>query len=85
MKSTNSQPVYGPEEWDIDFSFDLDLKLSDYLLIAGYLLFVVPVALLVTLVATAYSRLTGLLRGERDEAAQQKANLGLVSMISKLF
>jgi len=85
MKRTNCQPVYGPEEWDIDFSFDLDLKFPDYLLIAGYLLFVVPAALLVTLAAAAFSWLTGLLHGERDEAAQQKANLGLVSMISKLF
>lgn len=85
MNKSNHQPVYGPDEWDIDFSFDLDMSLSDYLLIGCYLIFVVPVSFLIKAVETVYSWFAGLFSKEQDKAEPARANYGLFSMISKIF
>lgn len=85
MEEKISQPDYGPNEWDIDFSIDLDLNFSDYLLIGCYLIFVAPVLLLFQVAESIYSWTIRLFSTKRFKLETKQTNYGLVSMISKIF
>lgn len=85
MSKVNSQPVYGPDEWDIDFSFDLEPTVLEYLIFGCYLLFAIPVKLLINGVQGIYSLITGLFSRKRDKEDIPGADYGLLSMISKIF
>lgn len=85
MQKTNQQPIYSPEEWDIDFSFDLELNFFEYLILGCYLIFVVPVTLLLKAVEFIYEWFTGLFNNKQDQGEIQRADYSLLSMISKIF
>ena len=85
MSKMNRQPDYGPDEWDIDFSFDLDLSFSDILLYGCYLIVVVPVSLLMSASKSVFSWFASLFSKEQEVSESKVANFGLASMISKIF
>ena len=88
MKKQVSQPDYGPLEWDIDFSFDLDLNLFDYFLVALYLVFIAPILFLFQLAQQLFRSIKSLY-DNRNKPRQEKAadahGYGLLSIIAKIF
>ena len=85
MKKQVSQPDYGPNEWGFDFSFELDLGISDYLFLGFYLIFVAPIAFISSLIHSLYCKVTNSLNGAVEQQKIQKPNHGMLSMISKIF
>lgn len=87
MTLKENQPDYGPSEWDINFSFDLELSLLDYLFLGIYLLFFIPLQLLFAGVTFIYRKVSGWFNPpEKHQAASnQSPSPGLLSLISKLF
>lgn len=83
MKKRISQPNYGPAEYEFDFSFDFELSFSDYILLGLYVLFAVPVMLLVQLIQSVYKKITNV--GQRHGKAQKlkTADQGEFSLLSK--
>jgi len=85
MKEQQSQPVYGPDEWDFDFSFDLEFSLTDYLLVGLYLILVGPFVLLFRLIHYLYSLMGDAVRAVRSPSKRAQPTHGMLTMISKLF
>lgn len=87
MKLTVNQPDYGPSEWDIDFSFDLEMSLLDYLFVGMYLIFFIPLELLFTGVTIIYRKVSGWFIPPEKHGAESNhpPSPGLLSLISKIF
>ena len=88
MKKQVSQPDFGPSEWDIDFSFDLDLNLFDYFLVALYLVFIAPILFLFQLAQKLFRSIKSLYENRKNPQQEKAADAhgyGLLSMIAKIF
>ena len=88
MKKQVSQPDYGPAEWDINFSFDLDLNLFDYFLVALYVVFIAPILFLFQLAQKLFRSIKSLYdnrKNPQQEKAADAHGYGLLSMIAKIF
>ena len=85
MKKIIRQPDYGPSEYDFDFSFEFKLTFFDYILLGFYLLFAVPVTLLVKLVQFFHLKIVNTKQPHSKTAKLKASNHGEYSLISKFF
>ena len=85
MKKQILQPNYGPSEYDFDFSFEFKLTFFDYILLGFYVLFAVPVMLLVKLVQFFYIKTINIGQPRSKPAKLKAPDHREFSLISKLF
>ena len=85
MKKEVSQPDYGPNEWNFDFSFDLDLSFSDYLFVGFYLIIIAPIAFFLDVGHYAYCQLRDSIKTLGGRQEKQKSSHGILSVIAKIF
>ena len=85
MKDHHPQPLFGPDEWDIDFTFDLNLSFLDYLLISLYLVFLTPLLLLLDLIWFLIRKVKGGFKNKQEPQQKPAPAHGYFSIISKLF
>ena len=85
MPQESYQPDYGPIEYDLDFNFDLDFSVSDYLTIGVYFVLVLPVLTVLSLVQYLFSQAKDTLVQAREGKGEQLRSHGLLSFVSKIF
>jgi len=85
MNKESYQPDYGPTEYDLDFTFELDFSMSDYLMIGAYFVFIVPVFLVMGLVTAVYRGIRNIFRRADETTEEQLSSPGLLSFVSKIF
>lgn len=84
MEYKASHEVFDPGDYDPAFKFELEMSLSDYLLLALYLIFIAPFELLAWVIKRIYRAITGTLDTLRDRL-ESKPQHGLLAIVSKLF
>ncbi len=85
MKKQITHPDYGPSEYNFDFTFEFKLTFFDYILMGVYVIFVVPVLLLIHLVEISYLKIKDSGQSHRRRPESKKMDHGELSLISKLF
>ena len=83
MKKQVSHPNYGPAEYDFDFSFDFELSFSEYILLGLYVLFALPVVLLVQLIHFIYKKSVDTWQRILNARKLKSAGHGKYSLLSK--
>ena len=83
MEYRATHEVFDPGDYDPTFKFELELSFTDYLLVALYLIFIVPFELLGWVIKRAYQAVTGAVDSIRNLADRPQG--GLLSVISKIF
>ncbi len=84
MQNSTTQEVFDPGEYDLDFSFDLEFNLIDYLLMAGYIVLIVPLEALAWLIGLVSRSVTDAARSIREQL-KAKPSSGILSIFSKIF
>lgn len=85
MPMKSYQPDYGPAEYDLDFNFELDFSVSDYLIIGVYFVFILPVLTLLRLVQYLFHKARDISMPAHQEQEEQVRSHGLLSFVSKIF
>lgn len=85
MPMESYQPDYGPTEYDLDFNFELDFSVSDYLIIGVYFVFILPVLTLLRLVQYLIHKVKDIIAPAHQGQEERVRSHGLLSFVSKIF
>ncbi len=83
MEYRATHEVFDPGDYDPAFKFELELSITDYLLVALYLIFIVPFELLGWVMKRIYQAVASAVDSIRN--LSERPQRGLLSVISKIF